>query len=56
MKKNNLYSTYQFNKYHSIGRNTHPNIAAMYFGMPMKKKKEKILSNTLKKMDISLQI
>jgi hypothetical protein len=41
MKKNNFYSAYQFNKYHSIGRNTHPNIAAMYFGMPMKKKKGK---------------
>ena len=39
MKNNNLYSAYQFNKYHSIGTNTHPNVAAMYFGFPMSEKR-----------------
>ena len=39
MKNNNLYSAYQFNKYHSIGTNTHPNVAAMYFGLPMSEKR-----------------
>ena len=35
MKNNNLYSAYQFNKYHSLGTNTHPNAMPMYFGFPM---------------------
>jgi hypothetical protein len=35
MKNNNLYSAYQFNKYHSIGANTHPNVMPMYFGFPI---------------------
>jgi hypothetical protein len=39
MKNNNLYSAYQFNKYHSIGTNTHSNVAAMYFGFPMSEKR-----------------
>jgi hypothetical protein len=39
MKNNNLYSAYQFNKYHSLGTNTHPNVAAMYFGFPMSEKR-----------------
>ena len=33
-KNNFLYSAYQFNKYHSVGINTLPNIAAMFYGMP----------------------
>lgn len=35
MKNNNLYSAYQFNKYHSLGTNTHPNAIPMYYGFPM---------------------
>jgi hypothetical protein len=35
MKNNNLYSAYQFNKYHSLGTNTHPNVMPMYYGFPM---------------------
>ena len=33
MKKNNyLYTAYQFNKYHSLGINTHPNVFPMFYG------------------------
>lgn len=39
MKNNNLYSVYQFNKYHSVGTNTHPNVMPMYFGFPMEQKR-----------------
>jgi hypothetical protein len=49
MKYNNLYSAYQFNKYHSVGHETHPNIAPMYFGKPMKERRGKNIIKYFKK-------
>ena len=31
----NLYSSYQFIKYHSVGTNTHPKAMTIFFGFPM---------------------